>query len=74
MQGQLENLRERYRYLQSKYHELCALFTLWRERHYLVKCAWCQQRIGWKRKPPSVPVETSHGICRPCASRVLTHL
>jgi hypothetical protein len=76
-------------YLQTKYRELQKQCTKLRQHyilavqeHYatlrhlylLVECAWCQQRIAWKRKDPAVPGETSHSICVPCAARILTRL
>ena len=56
------------RHLQTKYGELRAQFMMLRNRFYLIECAWCQRRIGWKRKEGSVPSDTSHGICPPCAA------
>ena len=74
MQGRIKQLWEQYDYFVAKFGALTARFTAWQEWHYRVECAWCQQRIGWKRKTPSVPIETSHGICGPCASRLLRDL
>jgi len=71
MQRRIEDLRETYRDFQTKYRELQEQFTTLRQRFYLVQCAWCQGRIRWKRKASSVPDVISHGICRPCAARVL---
>ena len=72
MQRRFEDLRETYHALQTKYTELHAQFTTLRKRYYLIACAWCQGRIRWGRKEPSVPGEISHGICPPCAARLLT--
>jgi len=72
MQRRLEELRERYHYLQAKYRELQEQFMTLRKRYYLIECAWCQRRIRWGRKERSVPGEISHGICRPCVARLLT--
>src|SRR5215475_6034866 len=63
MQGRREELRETYRSFQTKYRELHALFTTLRKGYYLIACAWCQRRIRWVPKEPSVPGEISHGIC-----------
>jgi len=72
MQGRREELRETYRSFQTKYRELHALFTTLRKSYYLIACAWCQRRIRWVPKEPSVPGEISHGICPSCAARLLT--
>ena len=72
MQERREELRETYRSFQTKYRELHAHFTTVRKSYYLIACAWCQRRIRWVRKERSVPGEISHGICPPCAARVLT--
>jgi hypothetical protein len=58
------------RTLQRKYHELREHFTMLRNRYYLIECAWCKRRIGWKRKLDSVPGDTSHGICSQCSADI----
>jgi hypothetical protein len=74
---------ETHLYLQTKYREVQAQFAKLRH-HYLfevqkqlanlrhlyllIECAWCQRRIGWKRKMAAVPSDTSHGICPSCAT------
>ena len=73
MQWRIEDLKETYRSLQTKYRALHAQFTTLRQSYYLIACAWCQRRIRWVRKEePSVPGEISHGICLSCAARLLT--
>jgi hypothetical protein len=74
MQRRIEDLRETYHYYQTKYRELHEQFTTLRKSYYLIQCAWYQGRIRWRRKAPSVPGAISHGICRPCAARILTQL
>jgi hypothetical protein len=59
---------EKYLSLQTKYRDLQAQFANLRNRYLLIECAWCQRRIGWKRKTTAVPGETSHGICPSCAT------
>ena len=70
-QRRTEELRVTYRYFQTKYRELYAQFTTLRQGYCLIACAWCQRRMRWVRKERSVPSEISHGICPPCAARVL---
>jgi hypothetical protein len=74
MRPQIEKLREIYCSFQTKYRTHHEQFTTLRKSYYLIECAWCQRRIRWQRKDPSVPGAISHGICRPCASRILTQL
>jgi hypothetical protein len=74
MQRRIEELRATYRSFQTKYRELDEQFTTLRKGYYLITCAWCQKRIRWVRKEPSVFGEISHGICLSCAARVLTQL
>ena len=77
---------ETHLYLQTKYREvqeqfaklrhhyvleLQEQFTTLRNRYYLIECAWCKKRIRWKLKEVSVPGDTSHGICPPCATEML---
>ena len=72
-QRRIEELRVTYRYFQTKYRELHEHFTMLWQSYYLITCAWCQRRIRWVRKEePSVPGEISHGLCPPCAARLLT--
>src|SRR5262249_31589826 len=70
----IDELVERYRYLQTKYREYREQFTTLRNHFYLIECAWCKRRIRWKRKVPSVPGDTSHGICPPCAAGMLREI
>jgi hypothetical protein len=74
MQRRIEELHATYRSFQTTYRELDAQFTTLRQGYYLIICAWCQKRIRWVRKEPAVCGEISHGICLPCAARVLTQL
>ena len=74
LQRRREELRATYRSFQTKYRELDEQFTTLRKGYYLIACAWCQEHIRWVRKEPSVPGEISHGICPPCAARILTQL
>ena len=64
----------RYGSLHTKYHELREQFTTLRNLYYLIECAWCKQRLGWKRKTAAVPGDTSHSICPPCAADLLRGL
>ena len=73
-QWRREELRATYRHFQTTYRALHAQFTMLRQGYCLIACAWCQRRIRWVSKEPSVPGEISHGICLPCAARVLTQL
>jgi hypothetical protein len=57
--------------LRTKYRELQEQFTALRQCYYLVECAWCRRRLGWKRKQASVPGETSHSICSRCTVTVV---
>ena len=74
MQRRLEELREKYHYLQAKYRALQEQFTTLRKSYYLIECAWCQGHLRWVPKAPSLAGDPSHGICRPCAARLLTQL
>ena len=65
-------------YLQTKYREVREQFltrhqqfTKLRQRFYLIECAWCKTRLGWKRKTGAVSGDTSHGICPQCAMDIL---
>lgn len=70
------SLQRKYRELQAQYAklrqhyvpEVQAQFTNLRNRYLLIECAWCQRRIGWKRKTAAVPDETSHSICPSCVT------
>jgi len=44
-----------HRNLRTKYAELREHYTQLRKGFLLVECAWCQQRIGWKRKQALQP-------------------
>src|SRR5262249_37809365 len=59
------------RSLHAQYRELREQCTTLRQLYYLIECAWCQQRLGWKRKTAAGPGETSHSICPPCAADLL---
>ena len=71
-QHQYEELSHRHVYFQTKYREYREQFLALRQRYLLVACAWCQQRIGWKRKVGAVPGETSHSICPSCATALFS--
>jgi hypothetical protein len=70
----MEELRERYRYFQIKYRALREQYTTVQQGYCLIVCAWCQRRIRWVRKERAVLGEISHGICPPCAGRVLSQI
>jgi hypothetical protein len=72
MLPRINQLSETSHQLQTKYRALREQFTIQRKRYYLIECAWCKRRIGWKRKreEDAVPGDTSHGICPPCAADV----
>ena len=56
---------------QTKYRELREHFLALRQCYLLVQCAWCQRRLGWKRKQAVVPDVTSHSICPRCAADIV---
>jgi hypothetical protein len=60
-----------HRYLQTKYRELQEQFVHLRHLYLRIECAWCKRHIRWQRKTAAVPGDTSHGICPPCAARML---
>ena len=76
------SLRAKYKKTQEHYAKLRQHYVREAQMHYaslrhrylLIACAWCQRRIRWQRKASSVVGETSHGICLPCATRLLTQL
>ena len=74
MRPQRDERSDRYHALHAKYQELRAQFLALRKLYYLIECAWCQQRIGWKRKMAAVPGETSHRICPPCAADLVRQM
>ena len=74
MRPQRDERSDRYHALHAKYQELRAQFLALRKLYYLIECAWCQQRIGWKRKTAVVPGETSHSVCLPCAADLVRQL
>jgi len=47
--------------------ELQARYQHWRQRYFLITCAWCEKPIRWQylEEPLAVPA-TSHGICPVC--------
>ena len=49
-----------------------AQFPKLRHHYYRIACAWCQRRIGRKRKDVSVPGDTTYGICQPCFADMVT--
>src|SRR5262245_14434014 len=61
-------------YLRTKYQELREQFMTWRLRYYPIECAWCKKRLRWKRKEVSAPGDTSHGICSPCVTDLLSKM
>jgi hypothetical protein len=54
-------------WLRTRCLELREQFVTLRQGYFLIVCAWCRRRLGWKRKQASVPGETSHSICQQCA-------
>ena len=73
LQTKYRQLQEQYTQLQQHYAlTVQALYAHLRHQYMLIACAWCQQCLRLQRKESSVPGEISHGICRPCATRLLT--
>jgi hypothetical protein len=68
MLEQSDELRDTGRWLRTQYRDLREHFVTLRQCYYLIECAWCQRRLGWKRKQAAVPGETSHSICSRCAA------
>ena len=62
------------RYFRTRYDELREQFLAGRQGLYRLVCAWCQNRIGWKRKTATVPGELSHGICPACATDLVSKM
>jgi hypothetical protein len=62
------------RYVQTRSGELREQFLAGRQGFYRIECAWCQKRIGWKRKTAAVPGDTSHGICPACATDLVSKM
>lgn len=74
MLRQRDERLETYIALQRKYREIQAQCTNLRNRYLLIECAWCQRRLGWKRKTAAVPGETSHSICPSCATTLFKEM
>jgi hypothetical protein len=68
--GAVDALTRQFLSLRTKYRELREQFIALRQRYLLVQCAWCQRRLGWKRKQAAVPGATSHRICPRCAADI----
>jgi hypothetical protein len=68
--GKVDALTRRFLAFRTKYRELREHFRALRKRYLLVQCAWCQRRLGWKRKQAAVPGATSHSICPQCAADI----
>jgi hypothetical protein len=69
--GKVDALIRQFLAFRTKYRELRAPFIGLRQRYLLVQCAWCQRRLGWKRKQAAVPGATSHSICPRCAADIV---
>ena len=70
--GKLDALTRQFFSFLTKCRELREQFIARRQRALLVQCAWCQRRLGWKRKQAAVPGATSHSICRRCAADIVS--
>jgi hypothetical protein len=66
--GKVDELTLKFFSFRTKYRELRERFIALRKRYLLVQCAWCQRRLGWKRKQAAVPGATSHSICPQCTA------
>jgi hypothetical protein len=54
---------------------LHARYQQWRQRYYLVECAWCKKHLRWQYMADPLPVPmTSHGVCPTCHATVLRDL
>ena len=69
--GEVDALTLQFLSFQTKYRELREHFIALRKCYLLVQCAWCQRRLGWKRKQAVVPDVTSHSICPRCAADIV---
>ena len=68
--GEIDEFTLQFLSFQTKYRELREQFLALRQCYLLVQCAWCQRRLGWKRKQAAVPGATSHRICPRCAADI----
>jgi hypothetical protein len=69
--GEVDALTRQFLAFRTKYRKLREHFRALRMRYLLVQCAWCQRRLGWKRKQATVPGATSHSICPRCAADIV---
>jgi len=62
-----EEVRQESSRLCQQACELQARYQYWRQRYFLIACAWCEKPIRWQymEEPLAVPA-TSHGICPAC--------
>ena len=69
------DVRQESRRLCQHSCELHARYQQWRQRYFLVECAWCKKHIRWQSMEALLVVPaTSHGICPTCFVTVLQEL
>jgi hypothetical protein len=68
---QRDELRTTVERLRTRYRELQEHFVALRQGYFMIQCAWCRRRLGWKRKHAAVSGETSHSICARCAAAMV---
>jgi hypothetical protein len=70
MAPRLDKLLETARRLQSQHLELVRSYARNREHYLLLRCAFCDIKLGWKRNPEPSPINVSHGVCPECYPKV----
>jgi hypothetical protein len=68
---EVDALTRQFLAFRTQYRKRREQFRALRQRYLLVQCAWCQRRLGWKRKQAAVPGATSHSICPRCAADIV---
>ena len=70
-----EEVRQESRRLCQHSRALQARYQDWRQRYFLVACAWCEKPIRWQHlEEPLAVSATSHGICPTCFATELRAL
>jgi hypothetical protein len=72
--GEVDDLTRQFLSFRTKYRKLREHVIALRKRYLLVQCAWCQRRLGWKRKQAAVPGATSHSIGPRCAADIVRNI
>jgi len=69
------SVRQESSRLGQHFNALHAQYQQWRQRFFLIECAWCKKHVRWQCMVDPLPVPmTSHSICATCHATVLREL